>query len=228
MTEEKNIPTQSLQVWLIEDHAAYGERLQRALNRIDGIHCKERFTACEDAIAALSQQPPPNVILLDVGLPGMSGLEGITLLREQAPQCAMIILTVFEDDEKIFRAICAGAVGYLLKTATPDEIATALHTAVAGGSPMNPRIARRMLEMFSKANPPQRDYGLTPRENEILQLLVQGKTIKEAAFQLGIGFYTADEYIRSVYGKLQVRSRGSAIAKAVKEKLVSQAPDQKD
>lgn len=228
MTEEKKSTAAPLQVWLIEDHAVYGERLQRALNRIEGIRCAERFTACEDALTALAKQAAPNVILLDVGLPGMSGLEGIALLREQAPQCAMVILTVFEDDEKIFKAICAGAVGYLLKTATPDEIATALHTAVAGGSPMNPRIARRMLDMFSKANPPQRDYGLTPREHDILQLLVQGKTIKEAAFHLGIGFYTADEYIRSVYDKLQVRSRGSAIAKAVKEKLVSQAPELKD
>ena len=101
-----------------------------------------------------------------------------------------------------------------------EEIAAAIRSAAAGGSPINPRIARRVLEMFSKANPPQKDYGLTQRETEILQLLVQGHTIKEAAAQLAIGFYTADEYIRSVYEKLQVRSRSSAVAKAVKEGLV--------
>jgi DNA-binding NarL/FixJ family response regulator len=214
---EQNAP---VTVWLVEDHKTYGERLMRALNRLDGIHCAQRFTACEDALAALDQSDAPRVLLLDVGLPGMSGIEGLALFRQQAPRTALVILTVFEDDDKIFRAICAGAAGYLLKTSSTEDLAAAIRTAAAGGSPINPTIARRVLEMFSKANPPVRDYGLTPREQEILQLLVQGHTIKEAAAQLGIGYYTADEYIRSVYEKLQVRSRGSAIAKAVKEKLV--------
>ena len=192
----------------------------RALNRLDGIHCTHRFMACEDALAAPREEPAPKVLLLDVELPGINGLDGIAPLREKLPQTAVVILTVFEDDEKIFQAICAGAAGYLLKTATTEEIADALRIAASGGSPINPRIARRVLEMFSKAHPPQRDYGLSPRERDILQLLVQGHTIKEAAAQLGIGFYTADEYIRGVYEKLQVNSRGSAIAKAVKEGLV--------
>ena len=209
-----------LSVWLIEDHKTYGERLMRALNRLDGIHCTQRFTACEDALAALPKEPPPQVLLLDVELPGINGLDAIAPLRERAPKAAIVILTVFEDDEKIFRAICAGAAGYLLKTATTDEIADALRIAAGGGSPINPRIARRVLEMFSRAHPPQRDYGLSPRERDILELLIQGHTIKQAAAQLGIGFYTADEYIRGVYEKLQVNSRGSAIAKAVKEGLV--------
>lgn len=206
--------------WLVEDHKSYGTRLMRALNRLNDIRCDQRFTACEDALAALARQPPPHVLLLDVGLPGMSGIEGIARLRQLAPNTAIVILTVFEDDDKIFRAICAGAAGYLLKTSGIQDIAAALRTAASGGSPINPNIARRVLEMFSKANAPARDYGLTPREKEILQLLVQGNTIKEAASNLGIGYYTADEYIRSVYEKLQVRSRGSAVAKAVQEGLV--------
>jgi DNA-binding NarL/FixJ family response regulator len=209
-----------LNVWLVEDHKTYGERLMRALNRIDGIRCPLRFTACEDALTALAGQEQPAVLLLDVELPGLSGIEALPLIREKAPGTALVILTVFEDDDKIFRAICAGATGYMLKTASVEDIAAAIRTAAAGGSPINPTIARRVLEMFSKANPPQRDYGLTPREQEILQLLVQGHTTKEAAAQLGIGYYTADEYIRTVYEKLQVRSRGSAVAKAVREGLV--------
>jgi DNA-binding NarL/FixJ family response regulator len=216
----KDVSATSLTVWLIEDHRAYGERLMRALNRLEGIRCTARFTACEDALVALRSTVAPHVVLLDIGLPGISGIEGIALLREQAPHCAAVILTVFEDDEKIFRAICAGAVGYLLKTATSDEIAAALHAVANGGSPMTPRVARRVLERFSRANPPQRNYGLTPRERDILELLVKGLTIKETAAQLGIGFYTADEYIRSVYVKLQVQSRGGAIAKAINEGLV--------
>ncbi|HSJ02313.1 MAG: response regulator [Verrucomicrobium sp.] len=213
-------------VWLVEDHKTYGERLMRALNRLEGIQCSHRFTAVEDALAALSAQTQaqsaPAVLLLDVELPGMSGIEGIAGLRQLAPKLAIVILTVFEDDDKIFRAICAGAAGYLLKTSSVDDIAAAIRTAASGGSPINPAIARRVLEMFSKANAPQKqkDYGLTPREQDILQLLVKGHTIKEAAAELQIGYYTADEYIRSVYEKLQVRSRGGAIAKAVQEKLV--------
>lgn len=213
-------PKQPVNVWLIEDHKTYGERLMRALNRLDDVRCENRFTACEDALAALAKSAAPQVLLLDVGLPGMSGIEGLTLLRQRAPSIALVILTVFEDDDKIFRAICAGASGYLLKTSSIEDIATAIRTAAAGGSPINPTIARRVLEMFSKANPPTRDYRLTPREQEILQVLVEGKTIKEAAAALKIGYYTADEYIRSVYEKLQVRSRSSAVAKAVSEGLV--------
>lgn len=216
----------------MEDHKTYGERLMRALNRLEGIVCGQRFTAVEDAVArlqAVGGGDTPAVLLLDVELPGMSGIEGIAALKTHAPNLAIVILTVFEDDDKIFRAICAGAAGYLLKTAGVDDIAAAIRTAAAGGSPINPAIARRVLEMFSKANTQQAPvpaqekqnaYGLTPREQEILNLLVQGHTIKQAAGELGIGYYTADEYIRSVYEKLQVRSRGGAIAKAVKERLV--------
>ena len=212
---------ETIHVWLIEDHKTYGERLARALNRIEGLACTQRFTACEDAFAALTTEPAPQVLLLDVGLPGMNGIDGIARLRQLAPQTAIVILTVFEEDDKIFRAICAGAAGYLLKTSSAEDIAAAIRSAAAGGSPINPTIARRVLEMFSKANTAsQNDYGLTPREMDILKLLVSGSTIKDAAAQLGIGYYTADEYIRSVYVKLQVRSRGSAIAKAVKEGLV--------
>lgn len=213
--------TEPIHVWLIEDHKTYGERLAKALNRVEGLSCSQRFTACEDAFAALITEPAPQVLLLDVGLPGMNGIDGIARLRQLAPQTAIVILTVFEEDDKIFRAICAGAAGYLLKTSSTEDIAAAIRSAAAGGSPINPTIARRVLEMFSKANnASQKDYGLTPRELDILKLLVTGSTIKDAAAQLGIGYYTADEYIRSVYGKLQVRSRGSAIAKAVKEGIV--------
>lgn len=210
----------ALTVWLVEDHKSYGERLQRELNRLDAIACSHRFTTCEAALAALPKSKIPQVLLLDVELPGMSGIEAIAHFRKQAPLTALVILTVFEDDDKIFRAICAGASGYLLKAASLDEIAAAIRSAAAGGSPINPMIARRVLEIFSKANAPQRDYSLSPREKETLQLLVQGHTIKQTAATLGISFYTADQYIRGIYEKLQVKSRGSAVAKAVKERLV--------
>ena len=153
-------------------------------------------------------------------MPGISGIDALSHFKEAAPKCSAVILTVFEDDDKIFRAICAGATGYILKTSTAQEIAEAVRTAHSGGSPINAHIAKRVFAMLSK-NPVQKaDYGLTPRETEILQLLVQGSTTKGAAAQLGIGYYTADEYIRKVYEKLQVRNRGGAIAKAMSENLL--------
>ena len=212
--------TDPIQVWLIEDHKTYGERLARALNRLDGIACPRRFTACEDAFAALTSETPPHVLLLDVGLPGINGIDALAQLRQLAPMTAIVILTVFEDDDKIFRAICAGAAGYLLKTSSTEDIAAAIRSAATGGSPINPTIARRVLDMFSQANPPQKDYGLTPREKEILQLLVQGQSTKEAAARLEISYHTADGYIRDIYEKLQVNTRSGVVAKAVKEGLV--------
>jgi DNA-binding NarL/FixJ family response regulator len=209
-----------IQVWLIEDHKTYGERLARALNRLDGIACPRRFTACEDAISALPENDAPQVLLLDVELPGMNGIDGIARLRQLAPRAAIVILTVFEDDDKIFRSICAGAAGYLLKTSSTEDIAAAIRSAAAGGSPINPTIARRVLDMLGKAKPPQKDYGLTPREKEILQLLVQGQSTKEAAAQLNISYHTADGYIRDIYEKLQVNTRSGVVAKALKEGLV--------
>ena len=212
--------TDPIQVWLIEDHKTYGERLARALNRLDGIACPRRFTACEDAFAALTSETPPHVLLLDIGLPGINGIDALAQLRQLAPMTAIVILTVFEDDDKIFRAICAGAAGYLLKTSSTEDIAAAIRSAATGGSPINPTIARRVLDMFSQANPPRKDYGLTPREKEILQHLVQGQSTKEAAARLEISYHTADGYIRDIYEKLQVNTRSGVVAKAVKEGLV--------
>jgi DNA-binding NarL/FixJ family response regulator len=137
-----------IRVWLIEDHKTYRERLAGTLNRLEDITCPQCFTACEDALAALLKQDPPNVLLLDVELPGMSGIDAIASLRELAPNTAIVIITVFEDDDKIFRAISAGATGYLLKTSDVEDITSSVRSAAAGGSPINPMIARRVLASF--------------------------------------------------------------------------------
>ena len=212
----------SLTLWLIEDNASFRRTVQRVISRLPNIETMLGFGSFEEALAALPGSNVPDIVLLDFGLPGMNGIDGIAPLKAAAPGVQVLLLTAFEDDEKIFRAVCAGASGYLLKTSTTAEIATAVAEVQRGGSPMTPRVARRVLEMFAKANPPKRDYRLSPREQGILELLVAGKTVKEAAADLGISFHTADEYIRSVYGKLQVRSRGGAVAKAVRERLVGE------
>ncbi len=210
----------SLTLWLIEDNASFRRTVQRVVRKLPNIEAVRGFSTFEEALAALTKATRPDIVLLDVGLPGMTGIEGIAPLKAAAPDVQILILTAFEDDDKIFRAVCAGASGYLLKNSTTADIATAVAEVQRGGSPMTPRIARRVLEMFAKANPPKRDFGLSPREQAILQLLVRGKTVKEAGADLAISFHTADEYIRSVYAKLQVHTRSGAVAKAINERIV--------
>jgi DNA-binding NarL/FixJ family response regulator len=168
----------------------------------------------------LATQPKPAVILLDVGLPGMNGIEFLAKVREAAPETRAVILTAFEDEEKIFRAICTGASGYLLKTATSEEITGAIAEAVAGGAPMTPSIARRVLDMFSRMAPAKTDYGLNEREKMVLERMVSGLTKKEIAAVLDMNFHTVDAALRSIYSKLEVNTRTGAVAKALKEKLV--------
>lgn len=207
-------------IWIVEDHASFRRTLAKALNTEADLCCAREYDSCEAALENLSKESAPDVLLLDVGLPGMSGLEGIRLFRERSPEMLVVILTVFEDDEKIFKAICAGACGYLLKTATLTDIVQAIRDAIHGGSPMNSRIARRVLEMFSKLAPQQSNYGLSDREKEILSFMVSGHIKKEIADKLQLSIHTVDTYMRRIYEKLQVHTRTGAVAKAVKERLV--------
>ena len=207
-------------LWIVEDHAAFRRTLVRVLNAETGLHCTRDFDSCEKLLVALAQDDAPHLILLDVGLPGMSGLDGIRLIKERAPKTLMVILTVFEDDDKVFKAICAGASGYLLKTSSVAEITQAVRDALAGGSPMTPRIARRVLEMFSELAPKHSNYGLSDREKEILQLMTTGLIKKEIADRLTLSIHTVDTYLRRIYEKLEVNTRTGAVAKALKEGLV--------
>ena len=216
----KQPPTTPSEVWLIEDNTAFRRSVARIIECDAAFRCTREFSRCEDALAALTSGEKSRVILLDVGLPGMSGLDAISHLRKLAPGAAIIILTVFEDDAKIFRAICAGAAGYLLKTAPPAEIVHAIHEVLAGGAPMNGRIARRVLDMFSRLSSPQRDYHLTERERDVLQLMVEGLIKKEIADKLTLSVHTVDTHLRNIYAKLEVNTRTGAVAKALKERIV--------
>ena len=174
----------------------------------------------ESALASAKGSVAPQVILLDVGLPGMDGIAGLRVFREVFPATALLILTVFEDDDKIFRAICAGASGYLLKTAPVKDIAAAIRDTLDGGSPMNSRIARRVLTMFSKLAPEQKDYGLTVREKEILQHMVAGSIKKEIADRMSLSVHTVNTHMRHIYEKLHVTTGTGAVAKALQERLL--------
>ena len=206
-------------LWLIEDNAAYRRATERALRGTPHAGTVRTFISCEEALAALPAGPAPTVVLLDVGLPGMDGIEGIGRLKQLAPEASVLVLTVFEDDDKIFRAICAGASGYLLKSEPMSRILAAIAEAEAGGSPMNPRVARRVLAMFTRMAPARKDYGLTSRETEVLQLMIEGAAKKQMADQLSLNPHTVDYVMRCVYRKLHVNCQAAAVARALKDGL---------
>lgn len=209
-------------VWLIEDNRTFRETVARVINETSDMACTRNFSNCEEALVALGCGRAPDVIVLDVGLPGISGIEGIAKLKQLAPDSHSIILTVFDDQEKVFRAICAGASGYLLKTSPVEEITAGIRDAMSGGAPMNGRIAKMVLSMFASIAPrPNRDYELTEREQEILTLMVEGLIKKEIASRLDISFHTVDSHLRNIYTKLQVNSQAGAVAKALREGIVS-------
>ena len=207
-------------VWIIDDHSSMRSSLSRLLALAQEVTSVETFASCEDALAALDSGQVPKLVLLDLGLQGMSGLDGIPLIREKAPEVCIVVLTVFEDDEKLFRAICAGANGYLLQAQSGEEIVQSVRDALAGGSPMSPRIARRVLGMFAKLAPRRSDYGLSERERAVLELVVEGLLKKEIAQKMELSIHTVDSYLRRIYEKLHVNSRSGAVRKAVREGLV--------
>ena len=208
-------------LWLVEDNDTFRSSLARALEKTGDFRCAGSHSSCEAALAAARREPAPQVILLDVGLPGMDGIAGLRLFRQALPETQFLILTVFEDDDKIFRAVCAGASGYLLKSEPVAHVITAIEQAIAGGSPMNPRVASRVLAMFAKLAPVKKDYGLTPREQSVLKAMADGLARKQIADATGLNPHTADYVTRSVFRKLHVNCATAAVSLAVRERLIA-------
>ncbi len=161
----------------------------------------------------------PDVILLDVELPGQNGIEAVKVIKSVAPSTRVVMLTAFDDHDKIFRALCAGASGYLLKTSPVERIVEGIQEAVRGGAPFTPQVAQKVLKMFSKLGQPERDYGLTGREQKIIELMTKGLIKKEIADTLDLSYHTVDTHLRNIYTKLHVHSRTGAVAKALNERL---------
>jgi DNA-binding NarL/FixJ family response regulator len=212
--------SKKIAVWLIEDNTDYRRMVAWQIDQIPDLQCTHAFSTCEEALDALHKEPGPEVILCDVGLPGMDGITGINAIKALSSSTHMIMLTVHDDHHKVFGAICAGASGYLLKDSSEETITNAIHEVLNGGAPMNPRVARLVLQRFARQNAAPRDrYGLSPREKEILELMVKGLVKKEIADQLGVSFHTVNNHLRSIYDKLHVHTRGGAVAKALGECL---------
>lgn len=180
------------------------------------------YGSCEDALAAPTLAEA-DVVLMDIGLPGMSGIEGVRRFLHVRPGIPVIMCTVFEDDENIFNALCAGAVGYVVKKTPPEEIRKAIQDAIAGGSPMSPAIARKVIQSFQHspgARPRQEAEPLTTREQEVLSRLVQGKSYSAIAEELFLSVDGVRYHLRHMYEKLQVKSRAEAVARGLKDRLV--------
>jgi len=164
----------------------------------------------------------PDVVLMDIELPGMSGIDATEIIKKEHHHVQIVMLSVFSDDDNVFRAICAGACGYVAKPVMPNQVLDLVEQAFAGASPMSPHIARKVLEMFKQhLPPPKADYNLTPREHEVLEMLIQGFDNKMIAEKLFLSTFTIRAHIRNIYDKLHVHSKSQAVAKALKERVIS-------
>ncbi len=207
-------------VWIIEDNTSYSHIIRSAINQSDWCRCEQEFTNVADALKFLSKGNSPDIILTDINLPGMNGIDGIKEIKSIAKEIEIVVLTVFDDNEKIFDAICNGANGYLLKNSSPEEILDAIKTVVDGGSSINSGLARKVFNIFSSMKQTENTYGLTKRETQILNYLVDGKTVNEIAKITFTSPQTVQTHVKNIYHKVQVNTRSGLVSKALKEGLV--------
>lgn len=220
-TQGQTQPTPAaIKVGIVEDQRQIREGLAMLIDGSSGYKCAGSFRAMEDALERIGADVP-DVMLVDIGLPGMNGIEGIRLLKQRYPNLLLLTLTVYDDDDRIVDAICAGACGYLLKNTPAVKLLDALREAVGGGAPMSPEVARRVMALFRESPPPKKvEYGLTPHESRLLKMLVDGHNYKTAAATLGISVNTVSFHMRSIYEKLQVHSKSEAVAKALRDRVI--------
>lgn len=202
----------AIRVSIVEDNEKLRTTLARVLNRADGFRCISQYGTAEAALRGLPQDKP-DVVLMDINLPGMNGVECVRQLKSELPKTQVVMLTVYEDTDNIFNALAAGASGYLLKRTPSAELLDAIREVHRGGSPMTAHIARKVVQSFQKTAAAAEADKLTEREAEILDLLSQGLMYKEIADKLGVQYETVHTHIRHIYEKLQVRTRHEAVAK---------------
>jgi DNA-binding NarL/FixJ family response regulator len=223
MSTERLPPTtdpRPITVINIDDQREIRDGLAVLIDSTQGYRCVGRYRSMEDALAGIGPDAP-DVALVDIGLPGISGIEGIRVMKQRYPTMVSLVLTVYGDDARIFAALCAGACGYLLKKTPPARLLESLREAVDGGSPMSPEVARRVIALFREIRPPDNaDYELTPHETRLLRMMVEGHNYKSAAKEFGVTTHAVSFHMRRIYEKLQVHSKSEAVAKALKNRLV--------
>jgi len=210
-----------IRVTIFEDNKQLRESLSFVVDSTPGFTCTGAFHDCNDLDICM-EVSKPDVVLMDIEMPGLNGIDAVKILRQKYPAVQVLMQTVFQDDDNIFRAVCAGASGYILKNTSPAQYMEAISDVYAGGSPMTGLVARRVLELFSKYVPQkmENDYQLSEREKEILQLLAQGKSYKQIAAALNLAYETIRSHMKRIYTKLHVNSNTEAVLKVINERLV--------
>jgi DNA-binding NarL/FixJ family response regulator len=205
--------------WLVEDDAGYRRNLRKSLKMQEGIVVERVFPSCIEFFEALETETPPDVVLMDLGLPGMSGIEAIRLLSDDMPDIAVMVLTVFKEKEKVLEALDAGASGYLLKEATGPEIVKGLEQIFFGGSALSPAVAKIVVDELRMPSQAEK-FDLSLREVEVLEKLADGLAVKEIADVLDISLSTVGFHLTNIYKKLQVQSQTGAVAKALRSGII--------
>ena len=206
-----------IKVAIVEDNNTLRKSLTNLINQSEEMQC---VASLENLLNVVSEfrKASPDIVLMDIGLPNISGIEGVRTVKENLKNIQVLMFTVFEDDEKIFEAIKAGASGYLLKKSSPQEIIDAIKSLHLGGAPMSANIARKVIESFQHHNShTKEDFRLTTRENELLNSLIEGISYKKLAEKYFISISTVRTHIRHIYEKLHVNSKAEAVARILKK-----------
>ncbi len=210
----------AITVAIVEDDRSLREGLRMLINATPGYTCERTYGSVEEALRLLSLGSP-DVLLLDIHLPGMLGSEGVSQFRKHYPDMQILMLTIYDGQDKVFESICNGACGYLLKKTPPVKLLEAIREAYEGGAPMSPEIARKVVTLFQKTGPPATlDQQLTPQEIRLLRLLADGYSYENSAGQMNISINTVRNYIRSIYEKLHVHSKSEAVSKAIRSRII--------
>lgn len=206
---------------IVDDDVALRNGLGRMIDAVEGLCCAAKFVSAEQALEALPTCRP-DVLLLDIGLPGIAGSDAVIAFRQARPSMAILMLTVYSDRPKIFASICNGANGYLLKSTAPEQVFEAIRAAHSGGSPLSPEIARDIVALFQKIGPSQpSDAPLTAQEQQLLWLLSEGHSYEASARRMNVSINTVRNYIRSIYEKLHVHTKSAAVKAAIRQGLIS-------
>ena len=214
---------QDIRVTIFDDNPRVRDAIRMLLEGTDGFICAGAFENCNQLLPNI-ETSQPDVILMDIDMPGISGIEAVKMLKQKFATVQVLMQTVFDDDDKIFDAILAGAGGYILKNTPPAKILESIQEVYKGGAPMSPSIASKVLKLFSKhvpAKEEKEDFNLSPRESQVLALLVNGKSYKMIGDELDVTYDTVRAHMKKIYEKLHVTSMAEAVAKAIKEKLFS-------
>lgn len=216
----QSMSTDTIRIAVVEDLRTLRDGYRALIDGTEGYRCVGTYRTMEEALGQIGQTLP-DVVLVDIGLPGMNGIDGARILKERWPALVVVMLTVYNDDERIFDALCAGACGYLLKKTPPARLLEAIREATQGGAPMSPEVARKVVALFREVRPPGHvDYQLTAHETRLLKLLAEGNNYKSAAAELGISINTVCFHVKQVYQKLHVHSKSQAVAKALRQRII--------